>query len=60
MAELVALKDEGLLLSPSVNGCRTLKASPASAVGDNYASDTYVVTAVLDNGSKLQAFIKVF
>lgn len=59
MAEVAALKEEGLIISPPINGCKMVKAWPASAMGDNFASDAYGVKAVLENGTELEAFIKV-
>ena len=59
MAEVAAMKDEGLSLSPPINGCKCIKVSPASALGDTIASDAYVVKALHENGNELQAFVKV-
>lgn len=60
MAEVAALKDAGLTLSPPVNGCILLKAWSASGLGDNFSSDAYRVKAVLEDRTELDAFIKVF
>lgn len=59
MAEIAALTDEGLTISPPINGCKVVKAWPASALGDNFMSDAYIVQAIFDNGKELRAFAKV-
>ena len=59
MAEVAAMKDEGLSLSPPINGCKCLKVSPASALGDNFMSDAYIIQAQFENGNQLTSFVKV-
>ena len=58
MAEVAALKDNGLSLSPAVMGCIHLKVAPATNLGDNFGSDAYVVKALLEDGKELQSFVK--
>ena len=59
MVEIAAKKD-GITFETEAYGTIQLLVKPASAVGDNYMSDTYCNTAVLNNGGEEQkAFVKV-
>ena len=56
----IAAKKEGITFEIAAYGTIQLLVKPASAVGDNYMSDTYYSTAILINGGeKHNAFVKV-
>ena len=56
----IAAKKEGITFEIEAYGTIQLLVKPASAVGDNYMSDTYYNTIVLNNGGEEQkAFVKV-
>jgi len=56
----IAAKKEGITFEIEAYGTIQLLVKPASAVGDNYMSDTYYNTIVLNNGGEEQkAFVKI-
>ena len=59
MVEIAAKKEEGITFELATYGMVKLVAEPASAIGDNYMSDTYYNTATLSNGEHCKAFVKV-
>lgn len=55
----IAAKTEGITFHLDGYGTVQLLVKPASAIGDNYMSDTYYNTAVLSSGIQHKAFVKV-
>lgn len=56
----IAGEPDGRSLSTKEFGQVKVKASPATAMGDNFLSDTFIVEAITENDSKSQTgFIKV-
>ena len=58
MVEISSVTD-GISFSLETYGAVQLLVKPASAVGDNYMSDTFCITAVLSNCVEHKAFVKV-
>ena len=55
----IAAESDGITFDLESYGKVQLLVKPASAVGDNFMSDTYYNTAVLSNGVQHRAFVKV-
>jgi len=55
----IAAESDGITFDLESYGKVQLLVKPASALGDNYMSDTYYNTAVLSNGVQHRAFVKV-
>ena len=49
----------GISISLKTYGTVQLLVRSATAIGDNYLSDTFYITAVLSNGVEYKAFVKV-
>ena len=49
----------GITSSLEIYGTVRLLVKPATAIGDNYMSDTFYITAVLNSGVEHRAFVKV-
>jgi len=56
--EITSVTD-GISFSLETFGTVQLLVKPATAIGDNFMSDTFYITAVLSNGVEHKAFVKV-
>ena len=55
----ISSEPNGISICLETYGTVQLLVKPATAIGDNYLSDTFYITAVLSNGVEHKAFVKV-
>ena len=55
----ISSETNGINFSLETYGAVQLLVKPATAIGDNFMSDTFYITVVLSNGVEHKAFVKV-